>query len=373
MATLTTLYFSGDHLAVSPFQPTNVNNPGDPGFGMSVQDASAVGTSSDVYRIVWYQNTNTTDTSFRNGQMWVIQKYDPAQDPDGDPLTGESGWPASLASNEYGPLIPKNDLVAGMGTGDDYIVLEHQGPGGGHLVLDMTRSFAPEPTDYFYAGPPRGSLTFSEVTYTPPPPLCFAAGTLIDTPDGPRAVESLAVGDLVITRDAGPMPIRWIGRRHIADLGRAPARLRPVLVAPGALGPGMPARPLRLSPQHRVLLRSRIARRMFDTDQILVAVRQLVGMPGIAIDDAADAVTYLHILLDDHAIVTADGAAAETLLPGPMALRMLDPAARAEIAALFPETPDPGFAPRPARSCPPGAPARQLARRHLRNGLALFV
>ena len=39
---------------------------------------------------------------------------------------------------------------------------------------------------------------------------CYAPGTMIDTPDGPRAVETLQVGDLVMTLDHGPQSIRWV-------------------------------------------------------------------------------------------------------------------------------------------------------------------
>lgn len=41
--------------------------------------------------------------------------------------------------------------------------------------------------------------------------VCFTAGTMIATPDGERAIETLKVGDLVETLDNGPQAIRWIG------------------------------------------------------------------------------------------------------------------------------------------------------------------
>ena len=40
--------------------------------------------------------------------------------------------------------------------------------------------------------------------------VCFASGMLIETPDGSRAVETLQSGDLVVTFDHGPQPIRWV-------------------------------------------------------------------------------------------------------------------------------------------------------------------
>src|SRR5690606_32383544 len=44
-------------------------------------------------------------------------------------------------------------------------------------------------------------------------PICFTSGTLIATPDGERAVETLRPGDLVMTRDHGPQELRWVGMR----------------------------------------------------------------------------------------------------------------------------------------------------------------
>ena len=86
----------------------------------------------------------------------------------------------------------------------------------------------------------------------------------------------------------------------------------------------------------------------------------------IAVDAAAEDVSYVHLLFDRHEIVAAEGAAAESLHTGPEALKALSPAARAEIAALFPDLARP-----PARPLVPGARARRLAARHAANRRAL--
>ncbi len=41
--------------------------------------------------------------------------------------------------------------------------------------------------------------------------LFFALGTWITTPNGQIPIEELAAGDMVVTMDHGPQPIRWIG------------------------------------------------------------------------------------------------------------------------------------------------------------------
>lgn len=76
---------------------------------------------------------------------------------------------------------------------------------------------------------------------------------MIDTPDGPRAVETLCVGDLVNTVDHGPQAIRWV-RSGDHPLGGATVEDKPVLIKAGALGAGRPAQDLILSPQHRILV-----------------------------------------------------------------------------------------------------------------------
>ncbi|CUH47621.1 hypothetical protein RUA4292_01792 [Ruegeria atlantica] len=63
---------------------------------------------------------------------------------------------------------------------------------------------------------------------------CFTAGTLIETPDGMRPIEALAVGDEVVTMDRGPQRIRWIGARALTgqELSEKP-KLRPIRIAAG--------------------------------------------------------------------------------------------------------------------------------------------
>lgn len=172
------------------------------------------------------------------------------------------------------------------------------------------------------------------------------------------------------TRDHGLRPIRWIGRRHLdsIDLVTAP-HLRPIRISAGALAPNVPARDLLVSPQHRILVRSHIAQRMFGSHEVLIAAKQLLAINGIE-QVAADTVTYFHILFDAHEIVLSNGAETESLYTGAQALKAVGPAARAEILALFPELRDtPAEA---ARCLVPGGRAQQLARRHARNGKDLI-
>lgn len=177
---------------------------------------------------------------------------------------------------------------------------------------------------------------------------------------------------MVLTRDRGSQPLRWIGRRRVAPalLSLLP-RLRPIRVAAGALGAGLLRRALCVSPQNRLLVRSANARRMFAVDEVLVAACHLTALPGIAIDETdAAPVDYWHLAFDRHEIVWAEGGPAESLYPGHEPLANLGAAARAELLCLFPDLAADHMP--PVRPLIPGRRGRRLALRHAGNGQPLL-
>ncbi|MBA4489571.1 Hint domain-containing protein [Paracoccus sp. S1E-3] len=243
------------------------------------------------------------------------------------------------------------------------------------LVVPTQTTTPPlDPTKTFdYARVYTGSTGFAVADTPIPPsylnPTCFATGTLIDTARGPRPVETLVAGDMVLTRDRGLRPLAWTGGRHLTarHLDIAP-NLRPIRIRKDALGPGMPARDLTVSPQHRVLVRSPIAARICGAPEVLVAARHLCTLPGIEVVNPPGGVGYHHLLFDRHEIVRSNGAWTESLFTGPQALKSLGPAALREIRAIFPELFGPG-APgwTGARDFLTAEQTRDLARRHLKN------
>ena len=194
---------------------------------------------------------------------------------------------------------------------------------------------------------------------------CFTPGARIATPVGERPVEALRVGDPVTTEGGGHAPIRWIGTRTIVP----GERLRPVRIAAGALGEGLPRRDLTVSPQHRFLVRSGAARRMFG-GEVLVPARHLTALPGIRVARGVRRVTYIHLLLDRHEVIYAEGAPTESLLTGEMVMEAIGTELAEELGALFPEVVR--AAAEPARPIPAGRRAKQLVRRHRRNEAPLL-
>ncbi|WCR05141.1 Hint domain-containing protein [Paracoccus saliphilus] len=199
---------------------------------------------------------------------------------------------------------------------------------------------------------------------------CFTSGTLIETPTGPVAVENLSKGDLVLTCDNGPQPVRWTGSRKLTaqDLETSP-NLRPIRIHASALGKNLPEQDLTVSPQHRVLVRSKIAQRMFSADEVLVAAKHLLEIDGIEIAEDVTQVEYFHILFDRHEVVFSNGAETESLYTGPQALKSFGQAARDEIFTLFPELreQDSVDGRQSARALISGRMGRQLALRHNKN------
>lgn len=166
---------------------------------------------------------------------------------------------------------------------------------------------------------------FVSVTTVP----CFTAGTRIQTDKGEIAVERLRIGDLVMTRDNGLQPVRWIGTRTVPAEGR----FAPVLIEAGTFGlHGQ----LKVSQQHRILLTHWMAELMFAEPEVLVAAKDLVNDCSVRLMPGGE-VTYVHLLFDRHEIIFSEGLPTESFLPGPMVLPQFEEPVLAEVLALFPE------------------------------------
>lgn len=169
--------------------------------------------------------------------------------------------------------------------------------------------------------------------------ICFTPGTRILTETGYRPIETLRPGDRLLTRDNGLQPLRWMGNRTVIGRGRT----APIRIAPGAL-PAETARHLRplggardliVSPQHRMLLGGYSAQLMFGEPEVFAAATHLVDDAGITRLDGT-LVTYIHLLLDRHEVIFAEGHATESFFVGDEGLGALDDRARASLFETLP-------------------------------------
>ena len=158
---------------------------------------------------------------------------------------------------------------------------------------------------------------------------CFVAGTMIRTANGDVAVEMLKPGDLVLTRDEGPQPLRWIGTRDVIASGD----YAPIRIAANTFGEH---NELFLSPLHRVLIRDSLAELLFGEGEVLVAARDLVN-DGSVCSVPGGMVSYVHILFDRHQVVYSEGLETESFLPGPQTAASFEADIVEEICTIFPE------------------------------------
>lgn len=171
----------------------------------------------------------------------------------------------------------------------------------------------------------------------PPGVICFATGTMIDTPDGQKPVEHLHEGDRIHTMDAGAQEIQWIGRRRMSGARLyAMPHLRPVRIRSGALGDERPEGDLIVSPQHRLMIRGRAAELLFQTSEVLIAAEDLVNDRTIIADHTLREVTYIHLMLEQHHVVWANGVATESFHPANTSLETVSPDQRDRLLAYFP-------------------------------------
>ena len=167
--------------------------------------------------------------------------------------------------------------------------------------------------------------------------ICFTPDTRLTTPGGASRIQDMKPGDLIMTRDNGPQQILWTGHRRMSGARLyAMPHLRPIRFRAGALGVGRPDQDLLVSPQHRMLIKGNAALALFNTPEVLVAAEDLINDGSIVVDHALREVTYVHILLEQHNIVWANGLETESFHPSNTALDTVDPVQRQILLNLLP-------------------------------------
>lgn len=250
-------------------------------------------------------------------------------DENGDPLT------QTIVLNEGDPEV----ITTQLGWSFDCLPIDEQFQVGSELTVTVNSVFAEDP------GNPGSGEQVVTTQHTLDIVVCFMRGTMILTPHGEVPIEDLEVGDRVITRDHGVQRIRWIGATTMAgSYVAANPHLRPILIRAGALGPDLPMRDLRVSRQHRILVRDWRAEVMFgDAGGVLTPAFTLCNDSTIIEERPEASVTYVHMAFDTHEVVYADGVEAESFHPAERTIAALSAPQRAELLDLFPDL-EQGFA-----------------------------
>ena len=144
------------------------------------------------------------------------------------------------------------------------------------------------------------------------PAPTIAAGALVQTPAGPRPIENLRLGDMIDTAAGGPQPIRWIIKSELPALGH----LAPICLRAPYLGL---SRDITVAQDQHVVISGVEAEYNFGEDSVLIAARQLTGLPAATVQSGHTTLPYYQILLDNHECIRLSGAWCESLFVGRLA------------------------------------------------------
>jgi hypothetical protein len=193
--------------------------------------------------------------------------------------------------------ISGHSVSAGPTPGEDTLVIDLKTGGPIDLHFSTTTGASYSTGSFLFAADTSGNGTEID-------PACFLEGTLIATERGEVAVEALAIGDRVVTKDGSAKPIKWIGRRvYDGRFAAGDSRVMPICIKADALADGVPRRDLWLSPQHALYL-----------DGMLIPAGALVNGASIVQARAMARIAYYHIELAAHDVLLAEGAPAESFV-----------------------------------------------------------
>ncbi len=164
-------------------------------------------------------------------------------------------------------------------------------------------------------------------------------GTEIRTPCGPRKIEHVRRGDLIVTRHYGLQPVAMVWKRELTqnDIRANPASA-PIRLKARAIGPMMPQRDLGLAPTHRILVPGWRLRGVDDGASGLVAAKALAGTSdAVYVDRSMEVARFYTLVFDEHRIYCADGIPVESVSVTQTVLKRLDDELRDEVKRQFPQ------------------------------------
>ena len=234
-------------------------------------------------------------------------------------------------------LMTDNSFVVTDGAQSYTVTMIEVGTGSQPLLMFLDE-MPPRNRDLWVVHHTLGAVAANPMSPQSGGVICFTPDTRIQTPDGPKLIQELREGDSVQTKDNGAQEILWVGSRRMtgARLFAMP-HLRPVRIKAGALGVERPEEELLVSPEHRLLIKGPEAQALFNTPEILVAAKDLINGTTVSTDVNARAVTYVHLLLQDHQVLWANGVETESFHPANAALSTLDDEDRIRLLGQFPD------------------------------------
>ncbi|WP_083235791.1 Hint domain-containing protein [Halomonas caseinilytica] len=265
------------------------------GNTFNIEDSSSM--TLDGSDISALNGLNSFDVNFDNSGQGSFTYQEPSVGLLDSPTFNVSGMAAGDQLN-----LPGNDWQEEGYDPETQTLTLSDGDGGlggvGQTHTTANIQMTPEQYQEYQNDP--DSFFSSDGTFTM---QCFAAGTMIATPDGEVAVETLSIGDQVLTADGQTVPVKWIGHqspgKRVSGLNKLPVR-----ISEGALGSGLPNRDLVVTEDHGMVI-----------DGLVINAGALVNQDTIDYvprHELPKDVTYYHIETEGHEVILANGAEAET-------------------------------------------------------------
>jgi len=242
-----------------------------------------------------------------------------------DPLVGPAATSVTLTDSNPGGALGSGQLANVTNVGFDFDGFDtgqykfvatadiHGTTISGLIVEDVSTDKLYFLTDTEYTGDLKGhdgklDITGYETSLgsggVGGPPPCFTAGTLIRTPTGEVAVESLKRGDRILTQDGRIATVDWLGIQTISIRFADKLRVLPIRIRAGAIAENVPSRDLRISPDHAILV-----------EGALIQAGALVNGTSIVREtNVPKSFTYYHVEVEDHSLILAENTPAETFV-----------------------------------------------------------
>lgn len=150
-----------------------------------------------------------------------------------------------------------------------------------------------------------GNTVLTAVDYSN---ICFLAGSMVRTPEGDVAVESLRSGDHVVALVNGQNVTRevvWTGVAHAKIKADMPDDMAgyPVRILKNAFAEGVPYKDMLITAEHCLFI-----------DGKMVPARMLVNGSSIFYDRSITDYDYYHVETAEHSVLTVDGMLTESYL-----------------------------------------------------------
>ncbi|MFC0502019.1 Hint domain-containing protein, partial [Asaia krungthepensis] len=209
-------------------------------------------------------------------------------------LAGFNGTKSGQSDQIVLSDIKHSDILSVSYPDDDHVTLHLRS--GGTFTMSIP---GVKKQGYTLSDGPNGSTLYE---------VCFLPGTMIETPNGPRAVEKLSTGDEILVSVDGkrfPEKIVFIGKGHVVcdDVRLIDEAGYPVRVKAGALDLNVPAKDLLITPEHCLFI-----------DGVFIPVRMLVNGVSILYDRTFEQYDYYHVETERHSVIIANGALTESYL-----------------------------------------------------------